>query len=83
LSRNDSRTGPTSGNRLKPSPVNSPNCYPFRGSRLVSRTSPEEPLLIILDIRALVAGKRRQQPLGQGLEKSSADRSIPPLKRGA
>jgi threonine dehydratase len=36
-----------------------------------------------VDIRALVAGKRRQQPLGQGPEKSSADRSIPPLKRGA
>ena len=35
------------------------------------------------DIRALAAGKRRQQPLGQGPEKSSADRSIPPLKRGA
>ncbi|MGH3642352.1 MAG: hypothetical protein ACRDUX_25380, partial [Mycobacterium sp.] len=25
----------------------------------------------------------RQQPLGQGLDRSSADRSIPPLKRGA
>ena len=57
--------------------------FAVRESRLVSRTSPEEALLIILDIRALVAGKRRQRPLGRGLEKSSADRSIPPLKRGA
>jgi hypothetical protein len=57
LSRNDSRTGLTSGNRLKPSPVNSPNSHLVNAPVPVKTSSGGEPLAVVVGqgVVALVA----------------------------
>ena len=48
MSRNDSRTALTSGNRLKPSPVNSPNSHLVDAPIPVKKSSGGEPLAVVV-----------------------------------